>query len=94
MQKKFTDKWQLTVYGLAILYGELIDHLYTSKNILIAFLIVVMSWLDALDACENVLQPMGIQWSTVIKQLSQMGNTYYLLLVIRHDLILWTALWR
>ena len=25
------------------------------------FLIVVMSWLDALDTCKNILQPMRIQ---------------------------------
>ena len=39
------------------------------------FLIAVTSWLDALDARKNVLQPMGIRWSMVIKRFSQMGYT-------------------
>ena len=46
-----------------------------------------MSWLDALDVRKNILQPMGIGWLTMIKQLLQMGNTI-------HDIILQTALWR
>ena len=66
--------------------SKTIDHLHANENILITFLIVVTSWLDALDAHKNVLQPMGIRWSTVIKQLSKW--------VIRYDLILQTALWR
>ena len=49
------------------------DHLYVSDNILITFLIV-MSWLDV---HKSVLQPMGIRWSMVIKQLSQMDNMVY-----------------
>ena len=48
-----------------------IGQLHVSKNILINCLIVLTSRLDALDACKNVLQPMGIQRSTGIKQLSQ-----------------------
>ena len=39
----------------------LIDHLHASKNILIALLIAVTSQLDALAACKNVLQPIGIR---------------------------------
>ena len=48
------------------------DHLHASENILIAFSIAVTSWLDALDSHKNVLQ--RIQWSTMIKWLSQVGN--------------------
>ena len=52
-----------------------IDHLHTSKNILVTFLIVVASQLDALVACKNVLQLMRIQWSPMIKRPSQVENT-------------------
>ena len=52
-----------------------IDHLHARENVLITFLIVVTSQLDALVARKNVLQPMGIQRSTVIKQLSRMKHT-------------------
>ena len=38
----------------------IIGQLHVSENILINCLIVLMSRLDALDACKNVLQPMGI----------------------------------
>ena len=38
-----------------------IDHLHASENILITFLIAVMSQLDALVAHKNVLQLMGIR---------------------------------
>ena len=45
----------------------LIDHLHTSKNILIKLLIVVMSQLDAVVASLNVLQPMGFSLDYVFK---------------------------
>ena len=53
----------------------LIDHLHTSKNILIKLLIVVisqldavvMSQLDAVVASLNVLQPMGFSLNYVFK---------------------------
>ena len=42
-------------------YLVTIDHLYVSKNILITFIIAVTSRLDAVDACKNVLYPMGFR---------------------------------
>ena len=38
-----------------------ISQLHVSENILISFLIMRTSQLDALDARQNVLQPMGIR---------------------------------
>ena len=55
--------------------SNIIDHLHASENILITFLIAVTSRLDAVVARKNVLQPMGIRQSTVIKQLSRMKHT-------------------
>ena len=42
-------------------YKWLIDHLHASENILITFLFVVTSRLDALVARKHVLRPMGIR---------------------------------
>ena len=47
-----------TIFYISLLQ---IDHLHASENILIAFLIAVMSQLDAAVTCINVLQPMGIR---------------------------------
>ena len=38
--------------------SSLIDHLHASPNEFISKLIAVMSWLDAVVACTNVLYPM------------------------------------
>ena len=50
-----------------------IGQFHVSENILITFLIAVTSRLDAVDARKNVLQPMRIRRSTVIKRLSRMN---------------------
>ena len=50
-----------------------IGQFHVSENILITFLIVVTSRLDAVVAHKNVLQPMRIRRSTVIKRSSRMN---------------------
>ena len=51
-----------------------IGQFHVSENILINCLIALTSLLDALDACKNVLQPMGIRRPTGIKQLCNERN--------------------
>ena len=58
---------------------------HVSENILITFLIAVTSRLDAVDAHKNVLQPMGIRRSTVIKRSSRMN--YILIPIVRTNFI-------
>ena len=62
------------------------DHLHTSKNILITMLIVVTSWLGALDARKMYCN----HWESYDQRWLNSCHKW----VIQYELILQTALWR
>ena len=71
----FVLRLHLLIKSVCYIHRFARDHLYTGKNILISFLIVVTSRLDDRNDLKNVLQLMEIRLSMVIKRLSLMDNT-------------------